>query len=277
MRAFFLYSILFLFLAGCTSLDDSENPFQGVSAKELFNQAKISVQKGQYENAVKRLEALESMYPFSEYALESQMYLMFVYYQQKDYPSTAATAERFIRLYPRAHNIDYAYYMKGLANFQQIRVIFANILPLDESWRSPGSQTQAYSDFADLVQRFPNSHYKSNALQRMIYLRNMFAKRELNTANFYFARKKYVAAAERANFIIKNYPQAHCAKEALALLYSARRALGLQKAAAEALAVYEATYHSRPMLANTHSIHALGQAVPSKSPGQSWSQTNKLL
>lgn len=225
--------------------EEDENPYQGKTAQQMYNESQTALTKGQYDSAVKELEGLESMYPFSEYAEQAQIKLIYANYQKGDYPSAAATAERFIHLYPRAKNVDYAYYMKALANFQQARGTFANILPLDESWRDPGTQSQAYADFATVVQKFPHSRYKANALQRMIYLRNMFAQRELNTANYYFERKMYVATAERASFLVKNYPQAPSAQQALILLYRANVALGLKKAAADALAVYQATYHSQ--------------------------------
>lgn len=223
--------------------DDDYNPFQGMTAKQLLTEAEKSMNKEQYESAAKRLEAMESMYPFSDYAEKAQMDLIYAYYKKGDYPSAAATAERFIHLYPRSRNVDYAYYMKGLANFQQPRGAFADKLPVDESWRDPGTQAQAYSDFATLVQKFPESRYKANALQRMIYLRNMFAQRELNTSKYYYQRKMYVAANERASFLVKNYPQAPSAQPALAIMYYSNKALGLKKAAEEALVVYQATYH----------------------------------
>ncbi|MDI9819306.1 MULTISPECIES: outer membrane protein assembly factor BamD [unclassified Legionella] len=226
--------------------DDDYNPYQGLSAKQLFTEGQQSLAKEQYESAAKRFEAMETMYPFSNYAERAQMNLIYAYYMKGDYASTAATAERFIHLYPRAKNVDYAYYMKGLANFQQVRGTFANALPIDESWRDPGTQSQAYSDFATLIQKFPESPYKANSLQRMIYLRNMFAQRELNTAKYYFQRKMYVAATERASFLVKNYPQAPSAQQALAIMYHANKAMGLKKAADDALAVYQATYHKQP-------------------------------
>lgn len=225
---------------------DDNGPYKGMTAKQLFTDAESAMAKKEYASAAKRFEALESMYPFSDYAERSQKDLIYAYYENKEYPSSAATAERFIHLYPRSKDVDYAYYMKGLANFQQSRGTFAQFLPLDESWRDPGTQSQAYADFSVFVQRFPDSRYKANALQRMIYLRNMFAQRELNTSNYYFERKMYVAAAERASYLVKNYPQAPSAQPALVLLYRANMALGLKKAAAEALAVYQATYHSQP-------------------------------
>lgn len=226
--------------------DDDNGPYKGMTANQLYTEAESALSKEEYNSAAKRLEALESMYPFSDYAEKAQMDLIYAYYKNEDYPSAAATAERFIHMYPRAKNVDYAYYMRGLANFQQSRGSFTNTLPIDESWRDPGTQSQAYADFGVLIQQFPNSRYKANALQRMIYLRNMFAQHELNVSKYYCERKMFVASVERANFLVKNYPQAPSAQEALVLIYRGNMALGLTKAAEEALAVYRATYHSEP-------------------------------
>jgi outer membrane protein assembly factor BamD len=245
-----VFTIMVSLLTSCAlwwnSESDDNGPYKGMTAKQIFEQSQQAMAKEEYSAAIKRLEALESMYPFSQYAEKAQLDLINAYYQKQDYPSAAVTAERFIHLYPRAKNVDYAYYLKGLANFQQNRGAFANVLPLDEAWRDPGTQMQAYTDFALLVQRFPESKYKDNALQRMIYLRNTLAQRELHAANYYFERKRYVAAAERASYLLKNYPQATSAKQALIVLYRANKSLGLEKAAEDALRVYHATYHTWP-------------------------------
>jgi len=135
--------------------------------------------------------------------------------------------------------------MKGLANFNQPRGTFAKFLPMDISYRSPGTQVQAYADFATLVKRFPDSKYRPNALQRMIFLRNTLAKRELNAANYYYKRQMYVAAAGRANYLIKTYSQAPQKQQALKILYESNIKLGLMDAAHDAQTVYEATYHSK--------------------------------
>lgn len=236
--------------SSCSWKKDQEekNPFQGMTAEQLYNDSQKALKKQQYETASKRLEAIESMYPFSDYTERSQIELIYAYYQAEDYPSAAATAERYIHLYPRAKNVDYAYYMRGLANFQQTRGVFAKMLPLDESWRDPGTQTQAYLDFSVLIQKFPNSKYKANSLQRMIYLRNMFAQHELNVSQYYFKRKMYVAAIERSSYLVKNYPQAPSAQQALSIMYHANMALGLQKGADDAMAVYQATYHTNKLV-----------------------------
>lgn len=249
VQMFFLVSLI-IALSSCSKWkkdDEENNPFKGMTAKQLYVESQKALKKEEYATAAKKLEAIESMYPFSDYTESSQMELIYAYYKNEDYPSAAATAERFIHLYPRAKNVDYAYYMKGLANFQQTRGVFAKVLPLDESWRDPGTQTQAYMDFSILIQKFPNSKYKANALQRMIYLRNMFAQHELNVSMFYFKRRMYVAAIERAGYLVKNYPQAPSAQQALAVMYEANTALGLKKAAEDAMRVYQATYHTAKM------------------------------
>jgi outer membrane protein assembly factor BamD len=227
--------------------EEEKNPYNGMTADQLYKEAQNDLRKKEYGTAIKHLEAIETMYPFSDYTEHSQMDLIYAYYKNEDYPAAAATAERFIHLYPRAKHVDYAYYMRGMANFQQTRGVFAKMLPMDESWRDPGTQAQAYSDFAILIQKFPDSKYKANALQRMIYLRNMFAQHELNIAAFYFKRQMYVAAIERANYVVKNYPQSPSVKHALTIMYEANKALGFQSAAEEARAVYQATYHTNKM------------------------------
>lgn len=228
--------------------DEEKNPFSGMTAEQLYTSAQAELKKEQYVSAAKRLEAIETMYPFSDYTESSQLELIYAYYQNEDYPSAAATAERFIHLYPRAKKVDYAYYMKGLANFQQTRGVFAKILPMDESWRDPGTQSQAYIDFSTFIQKFPDSPYQPNALQRMIYLRNMFAQKDLNISQYYFKRKMYVAAIERAGYLVKNYPQAPSARRALEIMYKANKALGLNQAAEDAMKVYQATYHTTHFL-----------------------------
>lgn len=205
-----------MLLTSCVSWigkdDDTNAEYRGLTAKQLYTQGTNSVDRGNYKTAIREYEAMETLYPFSSYAQKAQLKLMDAYYKNEEYASSAASAQRYIHLYPRAKNVDYAYYLKGLANFQQYRGAFARFLPMDESWRDPGTESQAYADFGVFIQRFPNSRYKKDALLRMIYLRNMFAQRELNNANYYFERKLYVAAVDRANYLIENYPQAPSAE-----------------------------------------------------------------
>ncbi len=245
-----LILVVFSGLTGCKhswwKAEDEQHPFQGIPAKQLYTEARAQLAKKEYSSAIKRLEALDTLYPFNDYAEPAELDLIYAYYKKEDYALAAATADRCIHLYPRAKNIDYAYYMKGLAHFQQPRGALANMFPMDDSWRDPGTQSQAYSDFATFIQKFPESKYRANAAQRMIYLRNMFAQHELDVASYYFERKMYVAAVERAGFLIKTYPQAPSTEAALSIIYWGNLALGFVSTAQDALTVYLATYHHNP-------------------------------
>jgi outer membrane protein assembly factor BamD len=236
-----------LLLISCSSWwnkdDDGLGMFKGMSAKQLFDEAETALKAEQYTSASKRFEALQSMYPFSPYSEQSQRQLIYAYYQNAQYPAAAAEAEHYIHLYPRSSHVDYAYYMKGLANFQQPRSGMGRMMSIDESWRDPGTQLQAYTDFLVFTEKFPTSRYYANAIQRLIYLRNEFAQRELNTAGFYFERQMYVAAAGRGSYLVQTYPQAPSVQKALVIMYRSYLQLGLNKAAMDAATVYEATYH----------------------------------
>lgn len=253
LKCFILVSV-FVGLVGCKSLtalwhefkpEEDDTPFKGQSAKQLYQDAKKAMKDHDYTGAIKRLEAMETMYPFHDDAEDAELALIYAYYEKEDYLSAGAASERFIHLYPRAKHVDYAYYIKAMSNFHQTRGPVATLLPLDQSWRDPGSQSQAYSDFATLVQRFPNSRYKADSEKHMIYLRNMFAQSELNVSKYYYERKRYVAAVERANYLIQTYPQAPSVQEALVMLYHGNKALGLTDAAKDAEKVYKDTYGNR--------------------------------
>lgn len=220
-------------------------PYQGMSSNQLYNYAKEALNGHNYEDAIKRYEALETIYPFNPYSTKAGLELIYAYYQKGDYVSSAATADRYIHLYPRERYVDYAYYMRGAANFEQPRGVFVNYFNYDPAWRDPGTQTQAYSDFQQLIKHFPNSPYSNDAKARLVYLRNMYAKKELHIANFYLQRKLYVAAYNRAQYLVKHYSQAPQAKQALKIMQTAANQLKLQQAGQDAKAVYDYTFSQK--------------------------------
>lgn len=243
-QALFLLFIMLAMLVmttGCSSTDD-DSVFKDMSAKQIFDEAEEALVDEDYTKAIRYYEALDAMYPFSEYSQQGLLDSIYAYYENDDTALAAATADRYIHLYPRSANVDYAYYMKGLADFDQPRGTLAKVLPLDASYRDAGTQLQAYNDFSILVTRYPNSRYTPDARQRMLYLRNMFAQSELNVAEFYLQRKMYVASANRASYLIENYPQAPQTERALVILIKSDRALHLDQAADDALKVLKASY-----------------------------------
>src|SRR5262249_40030705 len=149
--------------------------------------------------------ALDALYPFSANSEQALRDMIYADYKNRDYPAAQAAAERFIRLYPRSNFIDYAYYMKGMSEVYETRTFLQSLFPLNLAARDLNAPKQAFFDFRDLVQMFPDSKYAPDAHQQMIYLRNMFAEHELEVAMYYFKRSAYVAAANRASYLITHY------------------------------------------------------------------------
>ncbi len=220
--------IIICSLGACKSTRDLE-ALQHMPSDELYEAGHKAMQKHFYSDAIDKFEALDAAYPFGVHAKPAQLSLIYAYFKMGDQPSAVATADRFIHLYPRDENVDYAYYMRGLANFNQDRGVFINFFPIDISHRDPGTMREAYDDFSVLVKRFPKSKYTPDANQRMIYLRNLFAENELHAARFHLKRGANVAAANRASFVIENYSQAPQSAEALRILIAANNALGLEQ------------------------------------------------
>ncbi len=242
-----ILALAVLFLAACS--EDVKTPadiYKGQSAETIFNGGEASLAKGSYQDAVDRFEGLDALYPFSPYEEQSQLNIIYAYYKTNDYAMSAAAADRFIHLYPRSPHVDYAYYMKGIANTTVNRGLGSGIVNLDISTRDLGSAKEAFNDFNQLVVGYPDSPYTPAARSRMIYLRNTLARSELNIAQFYYDRRAYVAAANRANDVVKDYQQAPAVIPALALMVKSYRQLDLEEPANKALQVLAYNYPDSP-------------------------------
>ncbi|MCK5720547.1 MAG: outer membrane protein assembly factor BamD [Thiomargarita sp.] len=240
MKQFILY-LLLLNLFGCTQFFTDPKDLNW-SEERLYAEAKKSFKVGDYEMAVKYYEILETRYPFEKYAQQSQLDLMYAYYRHDEPELADEKANRFIKLYPRHPHVDYAYYMKGLVYFDTNASILINLFSLDRSQRDQGTATQSFLNFANLVNRFPNSKYTKDARQRMIYLRNMLATYELHVAQFYMQRNAYVAAINRAKTIIELYQQTPAVREALVILAKAYKIMELNDLATTTLKVLKLNY-----------------------------------
>lgn len=236
--------MLFIFSVAACSSDKfaTTEHVQGQSAEQLFNTGERMMASGDYDTAVKYFESLDSQYPFSKHSRQMLLDLVYSYYRAGDHASAAATAQRYIHLYPRGKDIDYAYYMRGVANFEQEHGTFTRFLPVDAALRDPGDSIQAYDDFSEFIRRFPRSKYVPDARQRMIFLRNIFAQKDIYAARFYMDKHAYVAAANRASNIVRLFGQAPQVEEALAIMVKANRQLKLQKQADDALATLKLNY-----------------------------------
>jgi outer membrane protein assembly factor BamD len=219
-------ALFVLALAACSWLD-KKDPTAGMPADKLYAEAKEALDGGQYDLAIKRYETLEARYPYGRYSQQGQLEVAYAYYKQNEQASTVAACERFIKLHPNHPNVDYAYYLKGLAYFNEDLGLLGKVSRQDQTERDPKSARDSFDAFKDLAQRFPESKYTPDALERMKYLINALASHEVHVARYYIKRGAYVAAANRAQYALKNYPQAPAQEEALLIMIRAYDALGM--------------------------------------------------
>ena len=223
--------LLALFLAAlvsaCGILPEGQDETAGWSASKLYAEAKDAQTDGSWEKAAKYLEKLEARFPYGRYAQQAQLELGYVYWKANEPGSALAACDRFIKLHPNHPAVDYAYYLKGLINFNEDMGLVGYISSQDPTERDPVAARESFDAFKELITRFPNSKYAPDATLRLKYLVNAMALQEVNVAYYYFKRGAYIAAANRAQYAIKTFPQAPAVEEAMFILLSAYDKLGM--------------------------------------------------
>jgi len=233
-----------LLLSACSFLD-KQDPATW-PAERIYREAKDALDSGQYDTAIKHYETLEARYPYGRYAQQAQLEIAYAYYKQSEQASTVAAAERFIKLHPNHPNVDYAYYLKGLAYFNEDFGLLGKVGGQDRTERDPKSVRDAFDAFKDLVQRYPESRYAPDAIARMKYLVDGLASHELHVARYYMKRRAYVAAANRAQYALRNYPQTPSSEEALLILVTAYERLGMTQLKEDAERVLRMNFPGNP-------------------------------
>jgi outer membrane protein assembly factor BamD len=247
-RAGLAVLVISLGLSGCAWLPEVQEETSGWSAQRLYSTAKEELNEENFERAIKLYETLEARYPYGRYAQQAQLEIAYAYYKDNEPISAIAACDRFIKLHPNHPNVDYAYYLKGLANFNEDLGLLGKLSFLgvresqDMTERDPKAARDSFVAFKDLVTRFPDSKYAEDAQARMKYLVNAIAANEIHVAKYYLKREAYVAAANRAKSVVANYPQTPSIEEALAIMVVAYDKLGIDDLRDDALRVLKLNY-----------------------------------
>ena len=197
------------------------------SAEKFYLEASSELNDGNYLTAIEYYETLESRFPFGKYATQAQIDVAYAYYKF-DEPDSAITAiDRFIKLHPRDPNVDYAYYLKGLTNYERGGTILDLVSERDTSEFDKNLLLRAYNDFKLLIQRFPSSKYATDARKRMIFLRNELARADFAIAEYYASRDAWLAVVGRTRFVLNNYQGTSVIRSALELQLKAYEQLGM--------------------------------------------------
>jgi len=250
-----LLIVLYLTISGCALFGgDDVDPAEGWTVERLYTEAKRARENSNYTRAVELYEFLETRFPFGVYGQQALLDLAYVYYKTGDHESALSTADRFIRLYPQNNHVDYAYYLQGLVNYNRNSRVTDRIFPTDMSERDVASARSAFSNFSELLNRFPDSIYASDSSMRMVYLRNLLAEYEMHVARYYLRRKAYIAAVNRARNVVENFGKTPSVPEALVILARSYRIMGMNDLSDDAIRVLELNYPGHPGIAETRRI-----------------------
>ncbi|MBL7003594.1 MAG: outer membrane protein assembly factor BamD [Gammaproteobacteria bacterium] len=240
MKQLFILTLLTFSLIACNK--EKTDPTANWDALRLYNEAKLAMDSANFSTAIDYLESLESRYPFGKYATQAQLDVIYAYYQYNELDSTVAAADRFIKLNPRHPNVDYAYYIKGLANFNRGGTILDKLQERDFSQFDPNILQQSFNDLSTLVTLFPESRYAADTQQRLIFLRNQMARAQLNIANYYVSRGAWTAAANRAKQILIQYQGSEVVKQALEVQLLSYQKLELNDLAEDVQRIIDINY-----------------------------------
>ena len=234
---------------GCGKIfKKDKDTVEGQPVEEIYDKAHASMTGGNWSQAELNFRKLIAQYPYGPYTEQALMETAYAQYKSGKMEDAVSTIDRFLRTYPTQRNVPYMYYLRGLANSQRDTVFLQKAWRLDPSRRDLGTPQQAYSDFNLLTERYPNSRYAADARQRMVALRNLFARHDLDTALYYLRRDAWVAAAARAKYLLETYPQSEYQNDAVAVLAEAYTQLGNQTLAADARRVLEKNDPQHPWL-----------------------------
>ena len=245
------YALVFLLslaLAGCAGNDEQSDIASDTGEQQLYEQAQGHLRSSSFGLAVNSLQLLESRYPFGKYAEQAQLELIYAHYNGYEPEAAVEAADRFIRLHPQHPNVDYAYYMKGLAAYAGNEDILSRFLPTDEAERDTSQAKEAFAEFSQLVSRYPGSPYAADAKARMVHLRNLLARHEILVANYYLRRGAYMAAANRGRYVVENFQRTPAVADGLAVMSQGYILLSLDDLARDSISVLALNYPEHPSL-----------------------------
>ena len=237
--------------SGCASIkkmwgDEDKNEGQPVA--ELYDRGHAAMRDERWSGAAEIFGRLIAQYPYGPYTEQAMIETAYAQFKSGKHDDCVSTVDRFIRTYPTHRNVPYMYYLRGLSNASRDTVFLSKVFSLEMSNRDLSTPMQAYNDFSIVSERYPNSRYAADAADRMVILRDMFAKHELDSGLYYLRRGANVAAITRAKYLLETYPQSRWQTDAVALMGEAYVRLGNETLAADARRVVQQNEPNHPWL-----------------------------
>lgn len=264
-----------LSLQGCSTLNGLiEKPDDDKTVEEFYTDATEAFQDQQWDTAIQNYEKLKAYFPYGRYAEQTHLELAYAYYRYDEPESAIVELDEFIRLFPKHKQLAYAYYLKALSADSIIRSWLDNYIT-DPATRDVKSAKRAYGYYSELLNQFPDSKYATAASKRLIILRNQMARHEVKVANFYYNKQAYLASANRAKYILENFPQASVTLKALEILENSYSKLGMTETAEDIKRVYELNKNAEQEAINidfgsNQATNSEKPSSPKKKEDSSW-------
>ena len=247
MRFKFLatYIIIMCFFSGCSYLEkilEEEDTTVGLSAEQLYTEGKQFLNLEDFVNAIKYFEVLEARFPFGKYSTQAMLDLSYAYYASNKRDDAILEINRFIRLYPNHPEVSYAYYLRALSNFDRDANILTRFFGHDPARYDVTALKKSFNDFSIVVNRYPNSKYSEDSINRLRYIKNLIAKNELYIAKYYSKRSAHVAAVERVKYMLENYGGTPSTEQGLLILIDSYNNLRMKSLALDSARVLRKNY-----------------------------------
>jgi outer membrane protein assembly factor BamD len=219
--------------AGCArNKTGSDTAYIARDVNSLYALAKQRLDKGQYEDAAKLFDEVERQHPYSVWARRAQMMSAFSYYMAQKYPEAISSAQRFLTIHPGNKDAPYAHYLIAMSHYQQI----------EDVTRDQASTANAQQAFGELMRRYPDSRYASDARLKLDLINDHLAGKEMEIGRFYQRSGKWLAATLRFRKVVEQYQTTNHTPEALERLVECYLALGIPQEAQKAAAVLGRNY-----------------------------------
>lgn len=218
--------VLVALLAGCGAAPKQEGASAAV-AERLYREARDDIESGAYDRAVQTLARIEGLAAGSLLAQQALLDMAYADWKRGEQASALSTIDRFIRLNPSSPALDYAYYLKGVINFNDNLGFIGRLANQDIAERDQRAARDAWQAFKQLVDQFPQSRYAPDARLRMNHILHTLAAHEVHVSRYYFRRGAYLAAANRAQTVVSEFQQAPAVEEALYIMVQSYERLKL--------------------------------------------------
>jgi outer membrane protein assembly factor BamD len=234
LATFALAGLLLAAAGACSNQQREEDIVIEGSVEDLYNRATDLMTAEKYKEAARFFNEVDRQHPYSPWATRAQLMAAFSYYKERDYDTAIAALNRFIRLHPSNRDAPYAYYLKAMSYFEQVRDVK----------RDQSASVEALNGFEEVVKRFPETRFAQDSRNKIVLVQDHLAGQEMEIGRYYQRRGQHLAAINRFKTVVDRYQTSRQVPEALHRMVESYTAMGVPEEARRIAAVLGHNYPS---------------------------------